>query len=1204
MSDPLSLAKLFWFNYAVGKGNEAEAKVKATQSGAYKEKFTLADGDTIEFDDPVAGSRNLESVFENPLDKKQKELSDAVNEINATGGAVPSDPASGGAPQTDPAQENAAAAQTAEAEPEPEIASEEMVVTANRSQPTLRGFTDRTFTLMHLVNLINARNEPLDPEILKMGENDPFTESTLKKLKSPLPAAYNAACDCFATNASIQCYGDPYSFLNYLTAWPGYQDYLDSSTKKLSEAATQIRIFKVFQEQKREQAVEIVFPTAGIGPGELEELVKNGAKRGYGAGIKDLTITLDGTNPITRTRMISASLVIYADSMETLLKPRKGRPAADLGWTASGPDTSGLNYRYADLALRSDTVPGTNGGRDVDGAFGMLDDLDYKLVFEVGLTPDPSANALMAGYTSVSLSLQPVIHSYSIEQDGSITLSIDYKGFIEKEFSNPTIYDVFANNDSVAKDLAKQLGSYYLKQTCGSKAAKSFNENIVAEGNAQLKERVASLMTKMRTSGFLYYVKIDEKVIHAYNTAFNSYEKILKDASTDPKTKKEKQTLSPADKKRISEAFKTLQEALRKIVDQADDTNSLSLSMVNSDSVEKQAKEVEKAAEDAGEEEDAGNVRTCAIDPNNTQVTYFYAGDLINLILRNLTDVYSAQTAKQCCSDAMKILESDPIFKEVLGTIEGVMGPGGTAENLLWQIESNPWNLEGDLKQTQVDDRVDELFEAVDDIQNKYADTLIGMEQIKRNFAARFSRFEKLRIVLGPTMFNDFFTENKIMCSIGDIPIALNHFNSWLASEIEGKDKHRMGLADFLDKFINQYLRGYLMGDMKTDLGIIGQKKSYTSAGLVAYNPMSLTGKNLDVLTGYRGTNRRGVKYEEIPQEARPILDTSGNRMRAGAIRDSYDYLVFHEKHTKPVFDMMPKNSRVKRSSFLSYFGISMFQHGRDRGILKTAEYQTTNIQGLKEARYQSGKFNGLAQLAEVFDVTLNCYADLQMYPGNRLYLDPKSLVPFLSKRTLDSLNGYNLGDFGIGGFYVVNSVQHSFAQGKFETTIRAQWEQWQKEKPKKKNQSEEKYNEFTQKLNEPIKKACKTGSSPDMGDLGDLYETAEEIARSIFGDDITDTIVGYIKGMQDIATSFFDSDGDDRDDTRTTTDFGSAAEFAADQTTSNMFPKESNPNRPPPGQVVHDGPNLPQGYFKDFNKGEHKGETLSEYAARKEATP
>jgi hypothetical protein len=1165
--------------------------------GAYKSKYDIPDGDELP-EDSISDEEADDLI--DVLAANEEELTD--EEAMAMLGMPTSDPASGGPPQTDPAQEATAANQTAAAEPEPP--NEEMVVTANRTQPTLRGFTDQTFTLMHLVNLINARNEPLDPEISKMAENDPFTESTLKKLKSPLPAAYNAVSDSFAANASIQCYGDPYSFLNYLTAWPGYRDYLNSSTEKLSAAATQIRIFKVFQEEKREEAVEIVFPTAGIGAAELEELLKSGAKRGYGAGIKDLTITIDGTNPITRTRMISASLVIYADSMETLLKPRKGRIPADLGWTASGPDTSELNYRYADLAMRSDTVPGTNGGKDIDGAFGMLDDLDYKLVFEVGLTSDPAANALMAGYTSVSMSLQPVIHSYQIEQDGSITLSIDYKGFIEKEFSNPAIYDVFANSNSVAKDLAKQLGSYYLKQTCGSKAAKSFNENVVAEGNAQLKERVASLMTKLRLSGLLYYVKIDEDVIHAYNTAFNSYEKVVESSKTGaPKNGKEKETLSPGDKKRIEEAFKKLQEALRKIVDQADDTESLSLSMVSSNSVENQAKEVEKAAEDAGEEEDAGNVRTCAIDPNNTQVAFFYAGDLINLILRNLTDVYSADTTSLCCGEAMRILEADPIFTAVLGQQQGAMGAkGGNADNLFWQIESNPWNLEGDLKQTQIDDRVEQLIEASSEIQNKYADTKIGMEQIKRNFAARFTRFEKLRVVLGPTIFKDFFTNNEIMCSIGDIPIALNHFSSWLASEVEGKDKHRFGLVDFLDKFINQYLRGYLMGDMKTHLGIIGDKKSYTSAALVAYNPMSLTGKNIDVLTAHRGTNRRGLKYEEIAQDARPILDTSGNRQRASSIRDSYDYLVFHEKHTKPVFNMMPKDPRVNKASYLSYFGISMFQHGRDRGILKTAEYQTTNIQGLKEARAQSGKFNGLAQLAEVFDVTLNCYADLQMYPGNRLYLDPKSLVPFLSKKTLDSLNGYNLGDFGIGGFYVVNSVQHSFAQGKFETTIKAQWEQWQKEKPKKKNQSEQKYNEFTQKLNEPIKEACKTGSDPDMGDLGELYESAEEIARSIFGDSVTDTVIGYIKGLSDIATSFFDSDGDGRNETASVTEFGSAAEFAADQTTSNMFPKESNPNRPPPGQVVHNGPNLPAGAdFKDFSRGEHKGESMSDYVARKE---
>ena len=1164
--------------------------------GTYKEEFALANGDVVEFDEPAVPGRELEDIYENPFDKKARELAEAVEQINATGGAVPADPASGGAPMTDPAQEAVAAEQTAATE-DVEDAGDlgvQLVVEGNHTLPTLRGFSDHTFTLMHLANLINARNEPLDPELAAAAENFKAGASlgTLEKLKQPLPAAYSSGRSENARplNATIQCYGDPYTFLNYLTAWPGYQKYLNSTTQKLSEASAQIRIFKVFQEDKKEQAVEIVFPTAGISSAELEELVKNGSKRGYGAGIKDINITIDGTNPITRTRMISASLVIYADSMEELLKPRKGRNSS------TGLDTSALNYRYADLALRSDTVPGTNGGKDTDGAFGMLDDLDYKLVFEIGMTPDPTARQKMNGYTSTTLSLQPVIHSYQVGQDGSITLSIDYKGFIEKEFSNPAIYDVFATEESLARDLAKQLGSYYLKQTCGSEATKSFNETIVAEGNTQLKERISSLMTRLRTSGNLYYVRIDDEVIEAYNTAFNSYEKILKKATGDGA--KEKLGLSPAEKKRINEAFKKLQKSLQKTDEAASENDSMSFAMTSAANVDKETKEIENAAQDSDEQESAGNVLQCAINPNSTQVSFFYAGDLINLILQNITEVYSANTGEICCNKAMKILQADPTFTQVLGAVQGAMGyEGGHADNLHWQMESNPWNLEGDLKQTQVDDKIEQLMEASQDIINQYADTKIGMEQVKRNFYARFERFRKLRVVLGPTMFKDFFTEKKIMCSIGDIPISLNHFNSWLSSEVEGKDKHRFALNDFLDKFINQYLRGYLMGDPKM-YEAIGQKKSYTSAALVAYNPLSASEQNIDVLTGYRAGNRRGLKYEEIPQDARPILDTSGDRTRSASVRDSYDYLVFHEKHTKPVFNMLQKGNTMKRSTYLSYFGISMFQHGRDRGILKTAEYQTTNIQGLKEARYQSGKFNGLAQLAEVFDVTLNCYADLQMYPGNRLYLDPKSLVPFLSKNTLDSLNGYNLSDFGIGGFYVVNNVQHSFAQGKFETTIKAQWEQWQKEKPKKKTPSEQSYNEFTQKLNEPIKAACKTNNGPDLGFAGELYESAEEIARSIFGDDITDSMIGYIKGLKDVATQFFDIAGtedvkDDFEFAEVDVGFLSAAKYSA----------PSNPNQAPPGHIVHNGPTFPKGYGKDFDKGAHKGESFSDYAARKETT-
>ena len=182
---------------------------------------------------------------------------------------------------------------------------------------------------------------------------------------------------------------------------------------------------------------------------------------------------------------------------------------------------------------------------------------------------------------------------------------------------------------------------------------------------------------------------------------------------------------------------------------------------------------------------------------------------------------------------------------------------------------------------------------------------------------------------------------------------------------------------------------------------------------------------------------------------------------------------------------------------------------------MKTAQYQATNIKGRKEARFQAGNFNGLEQLTEVFDVTLHCYANLQIFNGHRIYLDSKSLVPYLSKETLESLHGYQLEDFGIGGFYVVNNVQHSFAQGKFDTTIRAQWEMWQTNKPKKKHSKS--YEEAIQDIQEPIREACKAMTAPDTGVLGELWDEAMSLAESIFGEGITEKITGLIKGISDI---------------------------------------------------------------------------------------
>jgi hypothetical protein len=556
-------------------------------------------------------------------------------------GYEPPDPSTGGSASTDPVEESKAASDATKNKDEPP--DETITVNATRTRTPLRGFTDHTFVLMQIANLINARNEKLDPELLDEKDDDLNSISTLKALKKPLPYAYHipenkkSQDGVFLTkleNAAIQCYGEPHSFLNYMTAWPGYQRYLDATTADLSRLASKIRLFKVFHEDGREEAVEIVFPTDGISNQELEELLKNGSKRGYGSGIKSFNFTLDGTNPLLRTRSVSATLVIFADSMETLLKPRVG----GIGLTEN------LHYRYSDLAMKTDTVPAGAGDIDADGSFGALDDLDYKIIAEVGLASGAGMATKLAGYTSMSLSLAPVTHSYDIGQDGSITLTIDYKGYIEKEFSNPVVYDVFATVDSSAEDLYKQLGAFGISKACGSKATRKFNEQVLAEGNKRLKQRVSSLMTQFRKEGGIYYIKIEDSILNAYNVAFNSYQKKVGAATTDEKGD-EKKELSAQDKLDIENAYKTLQTALGLIAKEDEDIeNSLTGAMSNSADLvntDKQTAEIEKAAEDKEDGEEKQSIKRCAVDPNSTQVAYFYAGDLINLILSRLSEIYS-----------------------------------------------------------------------------------------------------------------------------------------------------------------------------------------------------------------------------------------------------------------------------------------------------------------------------------------------------------------------------------------------------------------------------------------------------------------------------------------------------------------------------------------------------------------------------------
>ena len=879
--------------------------------------------------------------------------------------------------------------QIAPSDPTAEVDTSAGAITNNWN---LRGFDDHTYVLMHLLNLVKLRTGSPDPAAAE-------EEGSLHaSLKGPLPFAYRATeANPLRVNAVLQCYGEPYSFVNYLTAHPGYEKYInDITTAELSSLSPKIRLYKVFHDDlsNKEQAIEFKFDKEGIAGAEVEELFRHGSgggtikpdgsgggamKRGYGCGIKDFNLTLDGTNPHTRTRSIHATLILHGDSMEVFLKPRNQTVLIENGGSKTPRK---FNYRYFDLAMMTDTTPSNDGKADVDGTFGALDDMDFKIVAEIGIVANNSAlnRSISDKYSSMNCNLQRVGHVYDIGQDGTITLTIEYKGFIEQEYSKPTSWDAFATAKSIEADLYKQFGSQIIKTACSAEDATSFETKLISANN-DFNIRVASITNRLRTSGKLFFIKISPEVLESYNKAFNAYDEAVK-ASNE---------IEDGDMKaeEAKNAFRNLKDSLLASKQGEEDTMSNKIENSVDEASRLIQNEMEKVTEDNN------NIKKCAIDPNSTQVTYFYAGDLVNLILKELSEIYSKEKMSAIIDNAVKAVAATEAFKSL-----------------------------GDLSKTRT-----------------------AALKTKKTFIRRSSRFEKLRILLGPTQFKDFFSEETRVCSIGDIPIPLNHFSGWLAKEVMGRGKTRIGLTDFLDSFINTYLRLMLGGANRKDQGLLGYKKTYNSTPIVGYNSKFGSDAGTDKLTALRTqyggkTGRRGLIYETVPEEYKPLIDTSNKSILTTTKKDAYDYLVFYDSHAKPVKD------RTGFAPVDSAFGIYRYEHGKSRGILKNIQYTATNIQGRKEARFQNGDFNGLKQLTEVFNVTVTTFADLQKYPGQRFYLEQDSLVPYLSKETKDSLNGYTLSDFGIGGYYLIDQVQHHFAQDKFETVIRAQWEQFQRDKP------------------------------------------------------------------------------------------------------------------------------------------------------------
>lgn len=168
-----------------------------------------------------------------------------------------------------------------------------------------------------------------------------------------------------------------------------------------------------------------------------------------------------------------------------------------------------------------------------------------------------------------------------------------------------------------------------------------------------------------------------------------------------------------------------------------------------------------------------------------------------------------------------------------------------------------------------------------------------------------------------------------------------------------------------------------------------------------------------------------------------PLLRVSGSpRTPDGGVppdasEAEVNYMVYYIARSQPA-EYMKGNREFDESR-----GIFHYALGKDRGIIKKINLKKTSTPGLAEVRFEQSGFDGLKQLLVKYDVNITTYLNVKTFPGNYIFVDPRSFDPTSNLVPCDE---GNLTEYGIGGYYIIVSAQHTIAAGEAVTKIDARW--------------------------------------------------------------------------------------------------------------------------------------------------------------------
>ena len=363
-----------------------------------------------------------------------------------------------------------------------------------------------------------------------------------------------------------------------------------------------------------------------------------------------------------------------------------------------------------------------------------------------------------------------------------------------------------------------------------------------------------------------------------------------------------------------------------------------------------------------------------------------------------------------------------------------------------------------------IDRSFEELTGALSDVPHLYT-TQDGKYGFTTNRCDRLNKimelnsfevnFKNYRVVLGPLEIEQFPRAGHTrFVNIGDIPVSVKYFVEFLTEKLSSKEEGVYLLSRFMNDIINGLVRTFLNDDTCWDVKT-NQRVSLNQSAISSYKEgkaNNIMGERRDEITNHlvnvkgewttKGPGKKPTYNGRLRMadvnigKYQPLLQVGGQRGKPdggnpGAERE-VNYMIYSVGRTQPA-EYMKGNKAFDESR-----GIFHYVLGRDKGIIKSIDLQKTSTPGLQEVRFEQSGYDGLKQLLVQYDVNIETYLNIKTFPGTYLFVDPRGFDP---SSNLIPCSDNNLTEYGIGGYYMIITSEHTISAATAPTTkIVAKW--------------------------------------------------------------------------------------------------------------------------------------------------------------------